>query len=272
MDDQGGEQAPSDNPVASAEEDPWGAFALFAALSRSRLAELPPRALARVLPWAPLGVVDDLIDAQVLGPEHQPWKFRGDETDFRYLLARLAPEQVTDDQARALNWSQRRERDAFLRGVEPQSAPGELYDLLAKVADGDASVLKDLEGLLPRDLVLRLRRIQDGAATGTWDRDILDDRGLWRLVFALWEPKAAVSPARSAMHALMALRQAYDLICSNDLARRVPDSQAGVVRISGTGLQGGSDQLPGLPSAPRRGPGRRRRRAQQHPRLRPHEK
>ncbi|MER5802793.1 hypothetical protein [Streptomyces mirabilis] len=219
LDDQGGEQAPSDNPVASAEEDPWGAFALFAALSRSRLAELPPRALARVLPWAPLGVVDDLIDAQVLGPEHQPWKFRSDGTDSRYILARLAPERVTEEQAQTLNWTQKREREAFLLGAEPQSRAGELYDLLAAVADGDASVLKDLERLLPRDLVLRLRRVQDGAATGTWDRDILDDRGLWRLIFALWEPKAAVSPARSPMHALMALRQAYDLICSNDLQR-----------------------------------------------------
>ncbi|MEU8907810.1 hypothetical protein [Streptomyces mirabilis] len=203
--------------IPSAEEDPCGAFALFVALSRHRLPELPTHTLSRLLPWLPLGIVDDLIDAQVLGPAHEPWQYRTDESESLYLKARLVPHQVTDDQAGEIQWLDKLDRDAFLVGADLQPTHGELFDLLDRAADGDTSVLKDLEQLLPRDLILRLRRIQDGALTGTWDRDIVDDRGLWRLIFALWEPKAAVNPARSPLHALMALRQAYDLICGGDL-------------------------------------------------------
>ncbi|MGI5144302.1 hypothetical protein [Streptomyces sp. CA-106110] len=179
----------------------------------------PPRILPRVLPWAPLSVVDDLIDAETVGPEHQPWQYRTEEAERRYLMARLVPDQVTDEQARALDWPEKRRRDAFLAGAEPLPSTGDVYDLLERVADGDASVLKELEGRLPRDLVSRLRRLQDGVAVGSWEQDIWEDRGLWRLIFSLWEPKAVVNPARSPLHALMALRQAYDLICRNDLAR-----------------------------------------------------
>ncbi|MFD7475177.1 hypothetical protein ACFV8Z_24220 [Streptomyces sp. NPDC059837] len=217
LSDSSGGLSSAASAIPPAEEDPWGAFDLFVALSGQRLPELPARTLARLLTWIPLGIVDDLIDARVLDPVHEPWQYRTDERESLYLKARLVPRQVTDDQAAAIQWLEKMRRDAFLAGVESQSPHGELYDLLGGVADGDTSVLKDLEQLLPRDLVLRLRRIQGGALTGTWDRDIADDRGLWRLIFALWEPKAAVSPARSPLHALMALRQAYDLISSGDL-------------------------------------------------------
>lgn len=210
---------PSADAALPAEEDPSGAYALFLTLSGRRLPELPARTLPRLLPWIPLGVVDDLIDAQVLRADHEPWQFRSDGRECSYLTARLVPQQVTDEQAAGIQWRERLQRDAFLAGADPQSSPGELYDLLDRVADGQATALKDLERFLPRDLVLLLRRIQGGALTGTWDRDIVGDRGLWRLIFNLWEPKAAVNPARSPLHALMALRQAYDLIRAGDIQR-----------------------------------------------------
>jgi hypothetical protein len=209
-----------DNTLAvPGSEDPSGASALLAALAAESSAAFPPRMLPRVLPWIPLSVLDDLIDAGTVGPEHQPWQYRAEETDHAYLKARLVPDQVTDEQASALQWTARERRSAFLAADETLPSAGDVYDLLERVADGDASVVKELERELPRDLVLRLRRLLDGVAVGNWDRDIWEDRGLWRLIFALWEPKAAVNPSRSPLHALMALRQAYDLLCMNDLPR-----------------------------------------------------
>ncbi|MFJ9833655.1 hypothetical protein ACIRU2_20070 [Streptomyces sp. NPDC101169] len=200
-------------------EDPSGAFALLTAFAKEGAAAFPPRMLPRVLSWIPLSGLDDLIDAGAVGPEHQPWQYRAEEAEHAYLKARLVPDQVTTEQATALKWTARQRRDAFLAGGEPLPPVGDVYDLLERVADGDASVVKELERKLPRDLVLRLRRLLDGVAVGNWDRDIWEDRGLWRLIFSLWEPKAAVNPSRSPLHALMALRQAYDMLCLNDLAR-----------------------------------------------------
>ncbi|MER7224243.1 hypothetical protein [Streptomyces rubradiris] len=211
--------AGDDALVVSGSEDPSGAFALLTAFATDGTATFPPRMLPRVLPWIPLSVLDDLIDAEVVGPEHQPWQYRTDEARHAYLKARLVPDQVTAEQAAALEWTTWQRRNAFLAGGEPLPSVGDVYDLLELVADGDASVVKELERELPRDLVLRLRRILGGVNVGNWDRDIWEDRGLWRLIFSLWEPKAAVNPSRSPMHALMALRQAYALLCLNDLAR-----------------------------------------------------
>ncbi|MFJ5142032.1 hypothetical protein [Streptomyces sp. NPDC088707] len=200
-------------------EDPFGAFAFLTESAKEGAAAFSPRVLLRVLPWIPLSVLDDLIDTGAVGPEHQPWQYRAEEREHAYLKARLVPDQVTAEQASALEWTARERRNAFLAGGEPLPSADDVYDLLERVADGDASVVKELERALPRDLVLRLRRLLDGVAVGNWDRDIWEDRGLWRLIFALWEPKAAVNPSRSPLHALMALRQAYDLLCMNDLAR-----------------------------------------------------
>jgi hypothetical protein len=201
-------------------EDPSGAFALLTTLTApGGAAAFPPRMLPRVLPWIPLSVLDDLVDAGTVGPEHQPWQYRAEESEHAYLKARLVPDRVTAEQAAVLEWPARQRREAFLAGGDPLPPAGDVYDLLERAGDGDASVVKELERELPRDLVLRLRRIVDGAAVGNWDRDVWEDRGLWRLVFSLWEPKAAVTPSRSPLHALMALRQAYDLLCLGDLPR-----------------------------------------------------
>ncbi|MFI1068545.1 hypothetical protein [Streptomyces puniciscabiei] len=206
-----------DRPATS--EDASGAFATQYALRNDELATLPPAVISRILPWAPLGVVDDLIDAGVVTREAEPWNARPAAAERGYLLARLAPGQVDPDTARAIGWEQYLLRRRFLDGEDVSDAAGDLYGLLQRVADGDTAVLKDLEYVLPRPLVLRLRHVQDGALTGNWEPDVLADRGLWRLMSALWEPKAAVNPRRSAFHALAALRHAYDCICAGEVKK-----------------------------------------------------
>lgn len=206
----------TDNIPRGAEADPTGAFVLQQALARGNLKELSTHHLGAIVPWAPLGIIDDLIEAGVLDRGHQPWALRADAGEQRYLLARLAPEKTDAALARSLGWDEPGEREAFLAGDPVQPAPGSLYDLLLRVADGETDVLKELERLLPRELVLRLRKVRDGAVTGSWDPDIPADRGLWRLMCSLWEPRAAVNPARGPFYALVALRHAYDLICQGE--------------------------------------------------------
>ncbi|MFD7709730.1 hypothetical protein [Streptomyces sp. NPDC059786] len=205
------------HPTAS--EDTSGAFALYCALRTGHLSALAPSVCSRVLPWAPLGVVDDLIDAGAVTRRQGPWRLRVSEHDQHYLLARLSPVHVTPEAARAIGWRDAVERQRFLEGQEIEPVEGGLYDLLLRAVDGDTSVLRELEHLAPRELVLRLRHIQDGAPTGNWEPDILADRGLWRLLSALWEPKVAVVPRRSDFHALTALRYAYDLICRGEFKK-----------------------------------------------------
>ncbi|MDX3130919.1 hypothetical protein PV367_14235 [Streptomyces europaeiscabiei] len=109
--------------AASGSDDPSGAFARFSALATDGTATFSPRMLPRVLPWIPLSVLDDLIDAGAVGPEHQPWRCRADEPEHAYLKARLVPDQATAEQATALEWTARQRRNAFLAGGEPARSP-----------------------------------------------------------------------------------------------------------------------------------------------------
>ncbi len=203
----------------SHEQDPYGAYALYLELSRNRISDVSSQSIARLLPWIPLGVVDDLIDAQLVGAAHEPWRFRTRDDESAYLRARLAPQRVTADEARRMQWSEKVERDAFVSGAQSQQPPGSVYDLLLSAARGDISILKDLELALPPEQALRLRQVRNSVATENWSRDILADRGLWSIIVSLWEPKATVNPARSDLHALVALRRAYELICGGDYER-----------------------------------------------------
>ncbi|GGX06726.1 hypothetical protein GCM10010297_30360 [Streptomyces malachitofuscus] len=206
-----------DRPSAS--EDLSGAFALQYALRHDELTGLPRTVRDRILPWAPLGTVDDLVDAGAVTRDDTPWERRSDPWERNYLKARLAPELIDRETAEMIGWQEYVRRERFLDGQETESEEGGLYDLLQRAAEGDTSVLKELEYALPRTVVLRLRHIRDGALTGNWEPDVLADRGLWRLMSALWEPKAAVQARRSAFHAVAALRHAYDCICAGDLKK-----------------------------------------------------
>ncbi|WP_405745522.1 hypothetical protein OG422_24215 [Streptomyces sp. NBC_01525] len=211
---------PPSGEGVSDSHDPSGAYELSTCLAAGKADAFPARRVASVLSWAPVGVLDDLIDGRVLQAADEPWEVRQDEDEALYLRARLVPEQLGAEECERLGWVERLQRDRFLDGEDIlDAAEGDLYSLLTRVADGDTKALKPLERHLPRELVLRLRRIQDGAQIGSWDTGIIADRGLWRLIVGLWEPKAAIDPRRSPLHALMALRHAYDVICSGEIRK-----------------------------------------------------
>ncbi|MFZ4207381.1 hypothetical protein ACOZE4_21435 [Streptomyces griseoincarnatus] len=194
------------------------AFSLFATAATRGAIPLPNSVLARVLPWAPLSVIDDLVDHGGLLAEDEPWQARA-EDEALYLRARLAPGTVGPQDAERLDWQDMLRRRAFLADEtilrrEPEDVWDLLYDV---VRDVQLPSLDALDAVLPRAQQIQLRDLRSGALVSQWDGDSLRDRGLWKLMAALWRPSTTVDPRRSEFYALVALNRAYDLLKSGDL-------------------------------------------------------
>ncbi|WP_405792869.1 hypothetical protein OG753_30875 [Streptomyces sp. NBC_00029] len=194
------------------------AFSLFATAATRGAVPLPNRFLDELLPWAPLTVIDDLVDRGGLLAEDTPWMTR-DAQEALYLRARLVPEKITDEEASRLGWQGFLRRQSFLRG-EPltRQEPDDVWDLLYDVVlDGDLTVFDALDAALPRTQQIELRDLKSGALSGQWPTAMGEDLGLWQLMAALWEPRETVDAGRSPFYALIAAQRAYDAVKAGDL-------------------------------------------------------
>ncbi|MEU3606005.1 hypothetical protein AB0E83_11210 [Streptomyces sp. NPDC035033] len=191
------------------------AFSLFATAATRGAIPVPNRFLDEVLAWAPLSVVDDLIDHGGLMLEDAPWEGR-DADEGLYLRARLAPSDITSEQAEHLGWEAYLRRRSFLRGQTlVRQEPDDVWDLLYDVVvDGDTTALDALDAALPRPEQIELRDLRSGALLGQWPLALAEDQGLWPLMAALWRPTGLVDAGRSPFYALVALNRAYDLLRS----------------------------------------------------------
>lgn len=194
------------------------AFSLFATAATRGAIPVPNAVLGRVLTWAPLSVLDDLVDHGGLLAEDEPWRARTEE-EALYLRARLAPHTISPQDAERLDWQDMLRRRAFLADETIfRQEPEDVWDLLYDVVrDVQLSSLDALDAALPRTQQIQLRDLRSGALVGQWDGDTLRDRGLWKLMAALWRPTATVDPRRSEFYALVALDRAYDLLKCGDL-------------------------------------------------------
>lgn len=194
------------------------AFSLFATAATRGAIPVPNRFLDELLPWAPLSVLDDLIDHGGLMPEDAPWTKR-DEQEGLYLRARLAPAKVTGEQAERLKWQAYLRRQSFLLGETlVRQEPDDVWDLLYDVVmDGDVAAMDALDAALPRPQQIELRDLKSGALSGQWPASMAEDQGLWLLMANLWRPKEPVDAGRSPFYALVALNRTYDLVKAGDL-------------------------------------------------------
>ncbi|MFG2648942.1 hypothetical protein [Streptomyces sp. NPDC048436] len=194
------------------------AFSLFATAATRGAVPVPNRFLDELLPWAPLSVLDDLIDHGGLVREDAPWTKR-DEGEALYLLARLAPGQVTSEQAKRRNWQAYLRRQSFLLGETlVRQEPDDVWDLLCDVVmDGDVTSMAALDAALPRAQQVELRDLKSGALSGQWPAGMVEDRGLWLLMATLWSPGELVDAGRSPFYALVAVNRAYDLVKTGGL-------------------------------------------------------
>ncbi|MFF7265542.1 hypothetical protein ACFZCL_35400 [Streptomyces sp. NPDC008159] len=194
------------------------AFSLFATAATRGAIPVPNRFLDELLAWAPLSVIDDLIDHGGLMPEDAPWARRGAEEGL-YLRARLTPAGITGEQAERLAWQAYLRRQSFLIGETlVRQEPDDVWDLLYDVVmDGDVTALNALDAALPRPQQIELRDLKSGALSGQWPPSMTEDQGLWALMAALWRPSTLVDAGRSPFYALVALNRAYDLVKAGDL-------------------------------------------------------
>ncbi|WP_415961646.1 hypothetical protein [Streptomyces sp. 021-4] len=193
------------------------AYSLFTSVAMRGAVPVPKQMHSEVLPWAPLPVIDDLIEHGGILPEDTPWVYRAD-SEAIYLRARLAPGQVTPDEARILEWTSFLRRADFLAGLELDAdgsatdSPPDVYDMLLDVSVGDVTRLQELDAALPAEQRIQLRNLKAVAYEGNWPRNSLADRGLWALMSSLWDPQSTVDPRLSDFHAWTAIRRAYDLV------------------------------------------------------------
>ncbi|MFE7753327.1 hypothetical protein [Streptomyces sp. NPDC057428] len=193
-------------------------FSLFATAATRGTVPIPNRFLDGLLAWAPLTVIDDLVDHGGLLAEDAPWKIR-DEQEGLYLRARLAPERLTDEEAERLDWQAYLRRKSFLRGETlTRQEPDDVWDLLYDVVlDGDAAALESLDAVLPRAQQIELRDLKSGALSGQWPPSMGEDRGLWHLMATLWKPRELVDAGRSPFYAHVAVNRAYDLVKAGEM-------------------------------------------------------
>ncbi|MET8534260.1 hypothetical protein ABZV67_20560 [Streptomyces sp. NPDC005065] len=194
------------------------AFSLFATAATRGAIPVPNRFLDELLSWAPLPVIDDLVDHGGLLAEDAPWA-RRDEREGLYLRARLAPAKITGEQAERLGWQAYLRRRSFLRGETlTRQEPDDVWDLLYDVVmDGDVAALDALDAALPRPQQIELRNLKSGALSGQWEPRMTEDLGLWLLMSTLWRPREPVDAGRSPFYARVALNHAYDLVKAGEL-------------------------------------------------------
>ncbi|WP_127353818.1 hypothetical protein [Actinacidiphila soli] len=193
------------------------AFSLFATAATRGAIPVPNRFLNELLAWAPLSVIDDLVEHGGLLPEDEPWQAR-DEAEGLYLRARLGPATVTREEAELLGWDSYLRRRAFLAGETLlRQEPEDVWDLLYDVVmDGDVSAVDALDAVLPRAQQIELRNLKSGSLSGQWPVEMTEDRGLWLLMAALWQPQELIDAGRSPFYALVAVNRAYDLVKSGE--------------------------------------------------------
>ncbi|MFG2091783.1 hypothetical protein [Spirillospora sp. NPDC048824] len=156
---------------SEADSNMEAAWQLYADYERIRHVRIPVERQYQLLDHLPLSVVDDLIDAGRVSAQAIP---EGGEHRL-YLLARLAPGQISGEELVTLGW-----REELVR-----------REFSARLARGDVAVLQNVGALkgVQRRLATALQNVH---STGKITRDLTDQRWLWPALERL-APNATVS-------------------------------------------------------------------------------
>jgi tetratricopeptide (TPR) repeat protein len=150
--------------------------------------------------------VDDLIDGGVLTREAlaEPESLPG--TVRQYLLGRLTPEELSDEDVAALEFSAERARRAFHSGDESQlqtdDEASQFYQLLHGLYAGDSKSGTDLIPLLTEEAgatATMLVEFLEAPSLATLRDELLDDRSVWSTVAMVTTQETLEVPSRSRL-------------------------------------------------------------------------
>ncbi|MBY8845823.1 hypothetical protein [Streptomyces sp. SP2-10] len=179
-------------------------------------AVLSAAAWQRLAERLPLPVVDDLIDRGVLRRDAVALLRPGQGDRAGYLLARLDPDRLEDDDVEVLEWRDERCRRILATGGTVEAADGR-YDqwslrsaLLAGEVDAVDTTATYSDDLPPElaELVASLRRVRQG---GTVDGRLGRDRSLFGLLEDCF-PEGRVISGATPFHYWAGTRRLYRLL------------------------------------------------------------
>lgn len=151
-------------------------------------AVLSASAWQRLVRELPLPVVDDLVDSGAFRKTSSPRAWAEQTDRVTYLTARLDPGALSDEEVRALDWTDEERRRTLEAGgtIDPADGRYDEWSLRSALLGGEVSVVDavhphDDPGLPPElsDLVLSLQRLRGG---GSPDGRLARDRSLFGLL------------------------------------------------------------------------------------------
>ncbi|GAA1425440.1 hypothetical protein GCM10009601_32380 [Streptomyces thermospinosisporus] len=168
-------------PLPDTDPETVDAWQLCLELNEARgRAVLSTAAWQRLVRELPLPVLDDLIDSGALGKAPAPHSWPERTERVTYVIARLDPRHLSDDDVQALGWRDEACRRTLEAGgtIDPVDGRYDEWSLRSALLGGDLSALEAVgarNSSLPTDLsdlVLALRQLrQGGNVTSALGRD-----------------------------------------------------------------------------------------------------
>ncbi|MFI2036118.1 hypothetical protein ACH470_15875 [Streptomyces bottropensis] len=226
-------------PSSPAHPDAWQIH--LEAVEAAGRGVLSGEAWHRLAGTLPLPVLDDFIDAGTFDRRVLP-ALRGLESREAYLVARLAPEELTEAELSVLGWQDETKRRALHRGeaIAPLEGCHDQWSLRSALLGGEtagldpATITLAAGKPLPSALAQFLQSLQSIRRGGALDRELGNDRGLFA-VLEDWLPQGRLIAGRAAFHYWAGTRRLYRLLDELHWAmavepETVPDTLRGVVQ------------------------------------------
>ncbi|MGW4648485.1 hypothetical protein [Kitasatospora sp. NPDC004289] len=171
----------------------------------------------RLVSRLPLPVIDDLIDSGKIRKKLRPAEWPGPADRLPYVLARVDPAALTNEQIETLGWQDELRRRALVagEGVQPVGGRHDQWSLRSALLDGDLNALETVEPYaqdeFPRSLaqlVSSLQAIRRGSAV---TRDLGNDKALFGVLEDCMRPDRLIA-GNTPFHYWAGTRRLYRLL------------------------------------------------------------
>jgi hypothetical protein len=204
--------APAVNP---SEVDAWQFH--LEVVEASTHAVLSRVAWRRLVEDLPLPVLDDLIESGHIGQKLRLGEWPRQTERVLYVLARVAPSELTDDEIVTLGWRDEQRRRALAAGetVQPMLGQHDQWSIRSALLEGDLSVLDSAEvrtgSELPAPMARLVTSLQAMRQGGSMPTELGHDPALFGLLEDCLRPEQLIA-GNSAFHHWAGARRLYRLL------------------------------------------------------------